>query len=273
MPQGQATAALPKKQPRKTKDTLKLSKKNTKIHLVSQCSFSPWGWKLGTSRSESQHTIRKHYVSLRTKRCLFCSLAKTRGVSQNASENIYNMFYGEFFSTGKHARSCTPKHTYTPHTRILNWLFPHSPRGLKHTGGIVRQRMAVLASMAEATPSLHCHNNSHFEYMKNRDVVLWFIGWIYCITRTMKPKWNNNETTRWWCDCSLRETRERLKNRIEHTVLAGAGLGCEPWDCAIWRRVPTKRLAAQIFCLGFDWQWWMVNWMRLISANHSFSYS
>jgi hypothetical protein len=33
--------------------------------------------------------------------------------------------------------------------------------------------MAVLASMAEATPSLHCHNNSHFEY---EDVVLWFIG-------------------------------------------------------------------------------------------------
>lgn len=81
------------------------------------------------------------------------------------------MFYGEFLLRLENTRDLAHPNTPHSHTPVFSTGFFLTVHAVSNTGGIgvLRQRMVVLASMAEATPSLHCHNNSHFEY---EDVVL-----------------------------------------------------------------------------------------------------
>lgn len=60
-----------------------------------------------------QHTIRKHYVSLRTKRCLFCSLA---GLAKMLLKIFIICFTGNFFLGWKtRAILHTQTHIHTTH--------------------------------------------------------------------------------------------------------------------------------------------------------------
>lgn len=126
-----ATAALPKKQTQKNKKThFKIIQKRTqKFTWFLSVPFHHEAGNLAHRDRKVQHTIRKHYVSLRTKRCLFCSLA---GLAKMLLK-IFIICYGEF-SWKTRAILHTQTHIHTTHPYSQLAFSSQSTRSQTHRG-------------------------------------------------------------------------------------------------------------------------------------------